>query len=474
MRFVHMADIHFDSPFTVLASKKELASIRRLEQREAFKKAIEYIKKERIPFLFISGDLYEQEYIRESTIEYINNLFKTIPETKIFISPGNHDPFLNNSFYNTYEWNENVTIFKGEIKRIELEDVDIYGYGFSDFYCIDSKIDEIEIKNKNKINILIIHGSLDASKTLDMQYNPINSVKLKKVGFDYVALGHIHKSNYNNNENNFIYPGSLISFGFDELGEHGFLDIEINKLKKESNSGKNKKIKLKIKNNSEKNKINKLKIKNNLEKNKINKLKIKNNSEKNKINKLKIKNNIEENKINKLKIENNLEKNKINNLIIRNNLIKKERNNLNKIAYQNDKINNSKGNDLKQKNIKFIKIDNRTFAEKSINISHINSEENLIEEINKVDVEEDKFYKIILEGTKKIEINKNKICKLIAKENILKVKDKTKIEYNFDILSKQKNLKGIFINKMLKRLKDKPEEEEYIKKAIEIGLKSFE
>ena len=446
MRFVHMADIHFDSPFTVLASKKELASIRRLEQREAFKKAIEYIKKERIPFLFISGDLYEQEYIRESTIEYINNLFKTIPETKIFISPGNHDPFLNNSFYNTYEWNENVTIFKGEIKRIELEDVDIYGYGFSDFYCIDSKIDEIEIKNKNKINILIIHGSLDASKTLDMQYNPINSVKLKKVGFDYVALGHIHKSNYNNNENNFIYPGSLISFGFDELGEHGFLDIEINKLKKESNSGKNKKIKLKIKNNSEKNKINKLKIKNN----------------------------IEENKINKLKIENNLEKNKINNLIIRNNLIKKERNNLNKIAYQNDKINNSKGNDLKQKNIKFIKIDNRTFAEKSINISHINSEENLIEEINKVDVEEDKFYKIILEGTKKIEINKNKICKLIAKENILKVKDKTKIEYNFDILSKQKNLKGIFINKMLKRLKDKPEEEEYIKKAIEIGLKSFE
>ena len=446
MRFVHMADIHFDSPFTVLASKKELASIRRLEQREAFKKAIEYIKKERIPFLFISGDLYEQEYIRESTIEYINNLFKTIPETKIFISPGNHDPFLNNSFYNTYEWNENVTIFKGEIKRIELEDVDIYGYGFSDFYCIDSKIDEIEIKNKNKINILIIHGSLDASKTLDMQYNPINSVKLKKVGFDYVALGHIHKSNYNNNENNFIYPGSLISFGFDELGEHGFLDIEINKLKKESNS----------------------------EKNKINKLKIKNNSEKNKINKLKIKNNIEENKINKLKIENNLEKNKINNLIIRNNLIKKERNNLNKIAYQNDKINNSKGNDLKQKNIKFIKIDNRTFAEKSINISHINSEENLIEEINKVDVEEDKFYKIILEGTKKIEINKNKICKLIAKENILKVKDKTKIEYNFDILSKQKNLKGIFINKMLKRLKDKPEEEEYIKKAIEIGLKSFE
>ena len=117
MRFVHMADIHFDSPFTVLASKKDLSNIRRLEQREAFKKAIEYIKQEKIPFLFISGDLYEQEYIRESTIEYINDLFKTIPDTKIFISPGNHDPFLNNSFYNTFNWNKNVTIFNGEIKK---------------------------------------------------------------------------------------------------------------------------------------------------------------------------------------------------------------------------------------------------------------------------------------------------------------------------------------------------------------------
>lgn len=188
MRFVHMADVHLDCPFRILALKEDLAEKRRIKQREAFKKAIEYVKKEEIPFLFISGDLYEQEYVRESTIEFINNLFKEIPNTKIFISPGNHDPFLNNSYYNTFKWNDNVTIFKGEIEIIELEEVDIYGFGFSDFYCTNSGVDEIEIKNKNKINILITHGSLDASKTLDMQYNPINSVKLKKVEFDYVAM----------------------------------------------------------------------------------------------------------------------------------------------------------------------------------------------------------------------------------------------------------------------------------------------
>ncbi len=236
MRFIHMADVHFDSPFTVLASRENLANERRLEQRKAFADTIEYIKENQIPFLFISGDLYEQKYIRKSTIEYINNLFKEIPNTQIFISPGNHDPFLINSFYNTFEWNNNVTIFNSEIKIIETEEADIYGFGFTDFYCENSQIEKINIKNKNKINILITHGSLDASKTLDMQYNPLNSNKLKEIGFDYVALGHIHKANYEENKNNFIYPGSLISFGFDELGEHGFLDVEINKNNSEKNN----------------------------------------------------------------------------------------------------------------------------------------------------------------------------------------------------------------------------------------------
>ena len=49
MRFIHMADVHFDSPFTVLASRENLANERRLEQRKAFADTIEYIKENKIP-----------------------------------------------------------------------------------------------------------------------------------------------------------------------------------------------------------------------------------------------------------------------------------------------------------------------------------------------------------------------------------------------------------------------------------------
>ena len=60
MKFIHIADVHFDAPFTVLNSRG-LADERRLEQRSAFKQVIDYIKENSIPYLFISGDLFENE-----------------------------------------------------------------------------------------------------------------------------------------------------------------------------------------------------------------------------------------------------------------------------------------------------------------------------------------------------------------------------------------------------------------------------
>ena len=71
MKFVHIADMHFDSAFCALAGNEKFAIERRLEQRKAMKEVVEYIKQNNIPYFFIAGDLYEQEYIRKSTVEYI-------------------------------------------------------------------------------------------------------------------------------------------------------------------------------------------------------------------------------------------------------------------------------------------------------------------------------------------------------------------------------------------------------------------
>ena len=351
MKFIHIADTHFDSPFTFIGNKENLGDIRRLEQRQVFNKIIEYIKDKKIKYLFIAGDLYDQKYVKETTIAYINNLFKKIPETKIFIAPGNHDPFLKNSYYKNFEWSDNVYIFNNEIGLYEFEDVDVYGFGFNDFYCNNFKTESIKIKNKEKLNILILHGDLDASKTLENSYNPLTNSELSNLGFDYIALGHIHKRQIVNK--NIVYPGSTISLGFDELGEHGMLEVDLDK--------------------------------------------------------------------------NNL-------------------------------------------NINFIKLDDRIFEEKNLDISDINTIEELIEKINIIELEEKNLYKIILLGTRNFEIEIERILKLITRKNILKIKNNTKIKYDLEILSKQNNLKGIFVQEMLELLKEEPENENVIKQALEIGL----
>ncbi len=218
MKFIHIADIHFDRPFVNLADKEGLGELRRLEQRKVFKKVISKVKEDKVDYLFISGDLYEHQYVKKSTIQFINDCFKSIPDTKVFISPGNHDPYLKNSYYSRFLWNDNVYIFNAEGEKIEFADVCIHGYGFNDFCCsgFDLKCD----LDKNKLNVLIIHGTLDGA---DDKYNSISRKNLE--GFDYVAMGHIHKPMY---DGKIVYPGSLVSLGFDEIWQHGMIEGELN------------------------------------------------------------------------------------------------------------------------------------------------------------------------------------------------------------------------------------------------------
>ena len=360
MKFVHIADMHFDSPFVNLSEKDIMGDLRRLEQRKVFKKIIEYIKENNIKYFFISGDLYEHKYIKQSTIEYINKLFEEIPETNIYIAPGNHDPYTKNSYYNKYNWSKNVKIFGPKVEKIETQDANIYGYGFDDFYCSDSGVENIEIEQTEKPNILIIHGNIDGSTIEDMQYNSMSKKMLEEKGFDYVALGHIHKKDYNTEENQkIVYPGSTISLGFDELGEHGMIvgDVEKNKLE-----------------------------------------------------------------------------------------------------------------------IQFVKLDDKQFTKRELNVDNIYSKEELIEKINELKIEENNYIEIILIGNRNFEINKYDLIRYILNNNIIKIKDNTKIAYDLEKLENENTLKGLFIKEMNKKIKnaETEEEKEIIEKSIEIGLASLE
>lgn len=356
MKFVHIADMHFDTPFTSLNMKGDLGDVRRLEQRKIFNKIIDYIKENEVDFFFISGDLYEHNYTKKSTIDFINDCFEQIPNTKVFIAPGNHDPYVSGSYYETYNFASNVYVFKGNVEKRELENINVYGMAFNSFYMDGIDLDSIEKLSQDKPNVFLVHCDLNGGKDEDgFTYNNINETKLNALKFNYVAMGHIHKSNFKDNDKNLVvYPGSPISMGFDELGQHGMISGEI--------------------------------------------------------------------------LENGEVK------------------------------------------LEFIKLDDREFAQVSLDVESFGAEEDLVLAIQNLDLEVDNFYKIILVGKRNFEINTIKILKLVNRENVLKIKDKTKLNYNLEAIAKENNLKGYFVREALKKLEANEATEEEIERAIEIGL----
>ena len=129
--------------------------------------------------------------------------------------------------------------------------------------------------------------------------------------------------------------------------------------------------------------------------------------------------------------------------------------------------------EYKKRKIEFVPLDEQEFVEQNLKIDEIESKEELIEKINQIKLEENKFYKIKLEGTRNFTINPYEIEKYIDKK-IIKIKDETKIKINLIELANKNNLKGIFVKNMLQKIQHASEgEKQKLIRAIEIGLEAM-
>ena len=234
-RIFHCADIHLDSPFSLVSPNE--AERRRTELRAAFTSALMFARQQKTELFFISGDLFDCDYVTRDTKEMLVSEFSKMPETLFFISPGNHDPYNASSPYKTIDFPKNVHIF-GENKEVVSIDplgVDVYGVGFNSSVYRTSPVTGYDIKDKNRINILVCHGDTLSPMS---DNGPVTKNEIAASGFDYIALGHIHKASGVQNENGvyYAYPGCIEGRGFDETGYKGALYGVIEKGKVELNT----------------------------------------------------------------------------------------------------------------------------------------------------------------------------------------------------------------------------------------------
>lgn len=221
LKIIHCADVHFDSAMAGLTPLSKV-NIRREEVKRAFAKIVDMSKA--ADMLIIAGDLFDRKEVFGQTLEFLKNEFAKIPQTKVYIIAGNHDPFVADSVYRTFDFGENVYVFGTELECIETPEYDIYGISFKSSNDEREMLSGFRVKNPDKINIGVFHANLGG-----VDYNPVKVSDIEKSGLDYLAMGHVHKASGINKAGAtyYAYCGSPEGKGYDETGEKGVYAIEL-------------------------------------------------------------------------------------------------------------------------------------------------------------------------------------------------------------------------------------------------------
>lgn len=225
IKILHCADLHFDSPFR--DSDPSYREKRKEDLRETFGAIIDKAVKEEVDIILMAGDLFDNATVMKTTVDYVIRKLKEISDIRVFISPGNHDPYHGKSFYKIIPWPNNVHVFQDKLEKIHIESLNtvVYGIGFGDSYEKQGLIESMESKidiDDSKINIMVAHGDVTSSSS---EYNPITLEHIGKSKMDYIALGHKHDFSgiLRENDTFYAYSGNPEGRGFDECGDKGII-----------------------------------------------------------------------------------------------------------------------------------------------------------------------------------------------------------------------------------------------------------
>lgn len=199
-KFLHTADIHLDSPLRNLDKYDDIPRDEfRSATRRAFDNIVELAIREQVAFVLIAGDLYDGDSTNFHTPLHIRRKMQELDAAgiRVFIIQGNHDAANNmtNAFRLTLP--DNVHLFatsKAETVPIDDLKVAIHGQGFAEKAVTEDLSKNYPEPIPGYLNIGMLHTNCGSNSEHD-PYAPSTVTGLTAKGYDYWALGHIHKPN---------------------------------------------------------------------------------------------------------------------------------------------------------------------------------------------------------------------------------------------------------------------------------------
>lgn len=223
-KFIHAADIHLDSSLHGL-ERYEGAPVEEIRSatRRAFDNLIELAIDEEVSFVLLVGDLYDGDWKDYNTGLYFVERMGRLREAdiRVFMVAGNHDAA--SQITKHLRLPENVTLFSTKTTgKAILDDLNvaIVGQGFSTRAVTNDLSLAYPQGDPQLLNIGLLHTCLDG-KPGHEPYAPCTVEGLLSKGYQYWALGHVHKREEVNQDPWIVFPGNIQGRHIREVGPKG-------------------------------------------------------------------------------------------------------------------------------------------------------------------------------------------------------------------------------------------------------------
>ena len=229
-KFVHAADIHLDSPLLGL-ERYDGAPLDRLRgaTRAALENLVALCIEEEAKFLLIAGDLYDGDWKDFNTGLFFSRQMASLKAAgiRVFIVRGNHDAA--SSITKKLPLPENVhEMSTRRAETVVLDDlgVALHGQSYSHKAVVEDISGHYPDARPGLFNVGLLHTSADGRDGHE-RYAPCHPDGLVARGYDYWALGHVHRTEILHRDPWIVFPGNLQGRHAREVGPKGCMLVEV-------------------------------------------------------------------------------------------------------------------------------------------------------------------------------------------------------------------------------------------------------
>lgn len=230
MKFLHIADVHLDSPFLGLSFlPSELFGQIKNAIQLSFEKAVNFAIDHDVDLVLLAGDTFDSTHpTPQSKIFFANQIKRLVDrQIQVVMVLGNHDYsqiddlLLNESPY-----------FKIIGSNEQIEQVDfmtksqykyrVVGFSYQHNHITEDIIAKYPPKSTSIYTIGLAHAGMKQSSVDQNNYAPFTLNEVKDLNYDYFALGHIHLRQVLSQEPWIVYSGNLQGRHVNEKDAKGF------------------------------------------------------------------------------------------------------------------------------------------------------------------------------------------------------------------------------------------------------------